>query len=234
MSVSLESGRKLGLTASLIEIIMPVIMVIAMVFFIWAIFSAISASASGSTVTLPNFSLIFYGVLISVGILIFIGIILFIVAMHRLSQYYGEPGIFKNALYGFILNIVGTIAAVAIEFVLILISRAGTTSQTTPLATVATTVLTTQLILGFLAVFAMGFVLGIISAVLYMRAFNMLAEKSGNDNFKTAGLLYLLGTILTIVFIGGLLTWIAWIFAAMGFNSLKPKEPQPPPLPPPP
>jgi uncharacterized membrane protein len=61
-----------------------------------------------------------------------------------------------------------------------------------------------------------------------MRAFNKLAEKSGDDNFKTAGLLYLLGTVLTIVLIGGLLIWIAWIFAAMGFNSLKPKEPPAP------
>ena len=231
--MSLESGRKVGLAASLIEIITPVIMVIVVVFFIWSLLSVISAAASGSSPTLPNFSSIFFVVLILAGILTFIGIILFIVAMHRLSQYYNEPGIFKNVLYGFILNIIGTVAVTATEFVLILIST-GSTSQTTTVATVATTGITTQLILEFLAVLAVGFVLGIISAVLYMRAFNMLAEKSGDGSFRTAGLLYLLGTVLTIVFVGGLLTWIAWIFAAIGFNSLKPKEPQPPLLPPPP
>jgi uncharacterized membrane protein len=57
-----------------------------------------------------------------------------------------------------------------------------------------------------------------------MRAFNKLGEKSEVDNFKTAGLLYLLGGALAIVGIGALLSWIAWIFAFMGFRSLKPKN----------
>ena len=52
-------------------------------------------------------------------------------------------------------------------------------------------------------------------AVLYMRAFNKLKEKSGVDNFGTAGLLYLIGVFIPLI------TWIAWIFAAMGFNKLK-------------
>jgi uncharacterized membrane protein len=228
--MSLESGRKLGLAASLIEVIMPVIIVIVMVLFIVSIIAAIPAASAGPNVTIPNFSLVFVGVLIPVGILTFVGIILFIIAMHRLSQYYNEPGIFKNALYGFILNIVGSVVAIAIEFVLIL----GSIGIIPQAGTVLSGATLTQLIFGFLAVFAISFVLGIISAVLYMRAFNMLAEKSGNGNFKTAGLLYLLGQVLTIVFIGGLLFWIAWIFAAMGFNTLRPKEPQSSLLPTPP
>jgi hypothetical protein len=63
---------------------------------------------------------------------------------------------------------------------------------------------------------------GIINGVLYMRAFNKLGKKSGVDSFKTAGLLYFLGVLLSIVGIGGILTWIAWIFAAIGFKKLKP------------
>ena len=223
--MSLESGRKLGLTASLIQVIMPVITVITIVF--RAIFLGLSATSTGSNLTFPSFSLIYTGVLALFGILTFIGIILFVVAMHRLSQYYNEPGIFKNVLYGFILNVVGGIAVIAIYFVLILtgsIPRTGTALTGTTL---------TQFIVGFLAVVVIALVLGIISAVLYMRAFNMLAEKSGRGSFKTVGLLYLLGIVLTIVLIGPLLSWIAWIYAAIAFNSLKPKEP-PPLLPPPP
>jgi hypothetical protein len=49
-----------------------------------------------------------------------------------------------------------------------------------------------------------------------MRSFNKLKEKSGVDNFGTAGILYLVGSIVPIV------AWIAWIFAAMGFQKLKP------------
>lgn len=229
--MSFESGRKLGLTGSLIEIIMPIIMVAALVFFIWSIFAAISTGNP----SIPNLSLISFGfgiILVLIGIITLIGIILFIIGMHRLSQYYNELGIFKNALYGFILSIIGSVTAVAIEFALILTS-AGSNPQTSTLSAAASTEppiapvtsISTQLVLGFLAVFAIGLVLGIISSIFFMRAFNKLAEKSGNDNFRTAGLLYLLGTVLTIVLIGGLLIWIAWIFAAIGFNSLKPKEP---------
>ena len=216
---------------------MPVAIAVTIVFFIWSLFASIPAISTGSP-TIPNlsfFSLGFEAIFILVGILTFIGIILFVIAMHRLSGHYNEPGIFKNALYGFILNIVGSITAAAIEFAFVLRSI-GSLPQTgivpvaaTPTPTIPpiATILT-QLIFGFIAVLAVGFILGIISAVFYMRAFNNLAEKSGVDNFKTAGLLYLLGTVLTIMLIGGLLVWIAWIFAATGFNSLKRKEPSTP------
>jgi hypothetical protein len=47
-------------------------------------------------------------------------------------------------------------------------------------------------------------------------------EKSEVDNFGTGGLLYLIGMIIPLI------AWIAWIFAAMGFNKLKtiPATPQ--------
>jgi hypothetical protein len=64
--------------------------------------------------------------------------------------------------------------------------------------------------------------MGIISSILIMRAFNKLGEKSGVDSFKTVGLLYLLGVLLSIVGIGAILSWIAFIFAAIGFYRLKP------------
>ena len=61
----------------------------------------------------------------------------------------------------------------------------------------------------------------IVNGWLYMRAFNKLKEKSGVDNFGTAGILYLVGSIVPIV------GWIAWIFAAMGFQKLKPASTSP-------
>jgi uncharacterized membrane protein len=209
---------------------MPIVIVIILVLYISVILASISAASTGSSVTIPNFSLIFIGVLGSAGILTFVGIILFVIAMHRLSQYYNEPGIYKNALYGFILNTVGGIAGIAIEFVFI-IGSLGSTSQTGTLSTTGAALM--PLIVGLVAVSIVSFVLAIISAVLYMRAFNALGEKSGSGSFKTAGLLYLLGIVLTIVLVGVLLSWIAWIYAAMGFSSLKQKEP-PLTVPPPP
>ena len=65
----------------------------------------------------------------------------------------------------------------------------------------------------------MALAFGIVNGVLYMRAFNKLKEKSGVDNFGTAGLLYLIGVFIPII------AWIAWIFAAMGFKKLKAAQP---------
>jgi uncharacterized membrane protein len=139
-------------------------------------------------------------------------------AMYRLSHYYNEPGIFSNVLYAFIISLVGGIVALGIFFAFMLsaigsISRTSTPSLITPFFS--------QLIIFYLIVIGMAFLFGIINGVLYMRAFNKLGQKSGVDSFKTAGLLYFLGVLLSIVGVGGILTWIAWIFAALGFRKLK-------------
>jgi uncharacterized membrane protein len=67
-----------------------------------------------------------------------------------------------------------------------------------------------------------GFVISIYCALLYKRSFDLLAEKSGVDSFRTTGLLYLIGAVLNIVGVGGIITWIAWIFAALGYQKLQP------------
>jgi hypothetical protein len=80
----------------------------------------------------------------------------------------------------------------------------------------------TKFVVTYLVAIGVGVVFAIVNGVLYMRAFNKLKEKSGVDNFGTAGILYLVGTIIPIV------GWIAWIFAAMAFNKLKPSSTAPP------
>ncbi len=229
--MSLESGRKLGLTASLIAVLMPVIIGIA---YVILIFSAITGNLSGSNPPssgVSPFPLSAIILISFVGAIALAGFVLFVIAMHRLSQYYNEPSIFKNTLYAFIINIIGGITLVAIEITLIG-NLARNITQTTTQTTAATPVPTfppianffVQYIIALLALAAVALVLGVVSAVLYMRAFNKLGEKSRVDNFKTTGLLYLLGTVLSIVGVGILLIWIAWIFAAIGFHSLKPSS----------
>jgi uncharacterized membrane protein len=154
------------------------------------------------------------------GVAGIIAYILFIVAMYQLSHYYNEPGIFKNILYAVILNIVGVIVVLGLVFAFILSSIGGIAQTSTPSIV---TPFVTQIIISYVAVIGVAVVFGIVSAVLYMRAFNKLADKSGVGSFKTAGLLYLIGA-LPIVGIGGLISWIAWIFAAMGFHKLKPSS----------
>jgi uncharacterized membrane protein len=209
--MSFESGRKLGLTASLISVIVPVVIV---VFYGLLFFSLFGAQTTTFISPLLSFGAIgIWIALIAVGFISLIGFIMFIVSMYQLSHYYNEPGIFKNILYALVVGIVGVVTLVAIMFAAILSTiRAFTVS--TPLAASPATGL---FFVGLLSVIGVAFVIGIVSTFFYKLAFNKLAEKSGVHSFDTAGLLILIGVIIPFV------SWFGWIFAASGFHSLKPK-----------
>ena len=64
-------------------------------------------------------------------------------------------------------------------------------------------------------------------AVYLRKSFDALANKTGNGMFKTAGLLLLIGAILTIVLIGLILIFVAWILLTVAFFSM-PSTPPPP------
>jgi uncharacterized membrane protein len=207
--MSLETGRKLGLTASLIYIILPIIAIIGAAGIVLSLIS-ITATGIGTGTSTPAFTGVFGSFIlfiIIVAVAGIVGFILFFVAMYNLSNYYNDPEIFKNVLYAFILSIISGVLLFALEFVFILSSIASFPQ--------VSTTRTVFPILGYIAVFGASIVFAIINGWLYMRAFNKLKEKSGVDNFGTAGLLYLIGAIIPLVI------WIAWIFAAMGFQKLK-------------
>jgi len=208
--MSLESGRKFGYYASLINFILPIVAIVGVVAFIFSIIAAGATGIANGSVS-PVFSGVFGGFIIFIIALVaaaIAGFILFMVAMNNLSNYYHEPAIFKNVLYAFILSLVSTGVIFALEFTLILSTIAGITQ--TPSSSTAV-----PFILSYIVVIVVALAFGIVNGLLYMRAFNKLKEKSGVDNFGTAGLLYLIGIIVPII------AWIAWIFAAMGFKKLK-------------
>ena len=218
--MSLESARRLGLISSLITVILPVVFVPLVI--IYTIYNAISQLSSGSSTFNSSFQLVLYA---AVGIVAFASFIMFLLSMRRLSKYYNEPSIFKNTLYGFIITIIGSAIAYTIELVFFqsVFASISQTSNTVATAPPISSAISTLLIAG-IVVLAIVFVFAIISAIFYMLAFNKLAEKSGIGNFRTAGLLMLIGFVLVIVLVGALLVWIAWILVAMSFYSLKPKE----------
>jgi uncharacterized membrane protein len=78
----------------------------------------------------------------------------------------------------------------------------------------------------FLAFFVL-FIFVIVSVIFLRKSLNALSDKSGVRIFGTAGLLMLAGGALTIVGIGLLLIWVAWILVAVGFFSVRTTEPQP-------
>ena len=78
------------------------------------------------------------------------------------------------------------------------------------------------------------FVFIVVAVFLYRKSLTSLATKTGVGMFNTAGLIMLIGAVLTIIVIGLVLIWIAFILVAVAFFSIKtaaaetPQAPQPP------
>lgn len=153
-------------------------------------------------------------ILVAIGsffpILSLIGIILVLIAMKGLAEHYSEPRIFDNALYGFVFGIIGIAAAIVVFFMGIF---TGAFFAFPLIIIVALVVM---------------FVFFLLQALYYRNSFNILSEKSGEKMFGTAGLLLLIGAVLTIILVGLLLLLVAWILAAVGFFSIKTPTTQPP------
>ncbi len=214
--MSFESGRKLGLLSSLIFVIAPVVAVVLDGFLFFSLISAFSRTISNgaTTVGTPILSIgVIWVTLVAIGLASLLGLIMFIVSMYQLSHYYNEPGIFKNIVYALIVIAAG-VATYAAVLIASLISAAANSRATT------TTPQTGLLLFGFLGVFGIFFVVVVLGTFFCKRAFDKLGEKSGVHSFDTAGLLILIGVIIPVV------SWVGWIFALSGFNSLKAKSPE--------
>jgi len=73
----------------------------------------------------------------------------------------------------------------------------------------------------FFAMIAVIFVFYLLAAINLRRAFSSLAQKSGENMFETAGTLLFFGAIFTVLLVGFLLIFLAWIIATIAFFSIK-------------
>jgi len=151
-----------------------------------------------------------------------IGAILFLKGVKELANYYQDNEIYQDSLTGVKFYIIALIAAaVAIAAVVIGIGTATGykfTSGFTP---------TVGFGLGIAAFFValiVAFIFYILAASHLRRTFNTLAQKSGEQSFATAASLLWWGSILTIMVVGLLLIFIAWIFAVISFFSMKSQQ----------
>ena len=148
-----------------------------------------------------------------------VGIVLLLKAMKEFSYYYQDVNIYKNALTGLKYYVVALVAAaVAISVMVISFATMGLFDATRPFA------FTAGFGVGLAALFAgliVAFVFYVLAASHLRKVFNTLAEKSGEASFTTAGTLLWWGSVFTIIVVGLLLILIAWIFAIIGFFSMK-------------
>lgn len=143
-----------------------------------------------------------------------IGIILLYVGVKGLSEYYKDESIYKNALRGLLYGIIALIAIAASVPLLIL----GGVFSVFTLGPFGLGLGVIYLLMTVVIVF----IFYVLAALHFRKAFNSLAQRSGEHEFETAGTLLLVGAILTILFfIGLLLIFIAWIIATIAFFSIK-------------
>ena len=148
-----------------------------------------------------------------------VGIILLLVGLRDLARHYNDNSIFQNALYAVIFGIIGIVAA-GVLLVSLFISGTGAFLG---------------LAAGIIGALIVAFIFYILMALYFRRTFDSLADKSGQGMFRTAGLLLLVGAVLTIIIVGLILIFVAWILATVAFFSMTPTatSQQPPPPPPP-
>jgi uncharacterized membrane protein len=172
-----------------------------------------------------------------------VGLILVLIAVKGLSDHYKEPSIFNNSLYGVILSIVGVVVFVAALFVTALsffknvlgVELSTAFSDPTAFANIEwTEAMILDNLLDHVAALAGSlvvlFIFVVVAAIFFRKSLTTLAEKTGVGRFGTAGLLLLIGAVLTIIVIGFLLIWVAFIFLTVAFFQIREEPTQPPPM----
>ncbi|MDH5635586.1 MAG: DUF996 domain-containing protein [Candidatus Bathyarchaeota archaeon] len=172
-----------------------------------------------------------------------VGLILVLIAVKGLSDHYKEASIFNNSLYGVILSIVGVVVFVAALFVTALsfftnvlgIELSAALSDPTAFSNIDWTeamildnlMAHVAALVGSLVIL---FIFVVVAAIFYRKSLTTLAEKTGVGLFGTAGLLLLIGAVLTIIVIGFLLIWVALILLTAAFFKIRAEPTQPPPM----
>jgi len=176
------------------------------------------------------------------GVIEIVGLILVMVALYNLASNYGEGGIFNNALYGLIIEIVGGVISIAVVIITVLSSLTdflytifpdwngdwSTLSGLTPDLSNLSLDNIMPFLTGIIAAFIIFWVFSIVAAFFIRRSLGKLSAKAGIGLFSTAGLLLLIGAVLIILFgIGLILIWISALLLAIAFFQIKPQQAQP-------
>jgi uncharacterized membrane protein len=171
------------------------------------------------------------------GALGFIGLVLLLIAFKDLAEYYRDGSIYKNALNGIIIFVVGVIITAAI----IGIAAAGALTQiglsmsnwTDPVAWqgIDWNNLNYNALAPYFAAMigalVILFVLTVLAAYFIRKSLRTLAQRTGISLFATSGTILLVGAILTIILVGFILLWVAMVLLAIAFYRMRTEPPIP-------
>ena len=134
-----------------------------------------------------------------------VGYILTLIAVKYVSDEVQDSSIFTNMIYAVITGIIGVALGAFVVFF-----GALSSMFTAGVGAVGGAI-------GFLAIVWIALV---ISSIFVRRAFDGMANKLGVGTFRTAGLLYFIGALLTIILVGFILLFVAFILQVVAFFSI--------------
>jgi len=134
-----------------------------------------------------------------------IGYVLILIATKYVSDELGDKTIFDNMLYAVIAGIVGVAAAAFIIF-----TGAAFSAVTFSASAIA----------GAIVGLAVAWVALIISSIFIRRSYNTMATRLNIGTFRTAGTLYFIGAILTLILVGLIILLIAAIVQIVAFFAI--------------
>jgi uncharacterized membrane protein len=150
-----------------------------------------------------------------------VGWILILVSLKEVSDVTQDRVILRDALVGALTAIISAVTIVVFlvsgPFTGFLDSAIGVSASYGPGGLV-----------GAVATFAVFYVCAIISGIFLKRAYDKTAQRLRVGSFATAGLLYLVGALTSIVIVGFLIFLIAFIYQIIAYFSI---QDQPPPIP---
>ncbi|MEM2225203.1 MAG: DUF996 domain-containing protein [Candidatus Caldarchaeum sp.] len=157
--------------------------------------------------------LLVLGIVPSVGPMLgIVGFVLLLVSLKQISDIVQQPAIFKNALIATIVGIVGAVAAIVFGGAAIMSLFTNGFSQFDIVRTFVSILL--ALVVVWVAL--------VVSSMFLRKSLNLTANVLGIGLFRTAGLLILIGAILTIILVGAIVVLVAYVLLAAAFFQVKP------------
>ncbi len=169
---------------------------------------------SAGTLGLVGVILMLVGLIPYAEVLSIVGLILVLIALNKLSKAYNNETIWRNALYGFIMGIIGAVVLVIAIFAYIGIPI-YTMHALSPY----------DFGLSFLVFFIVLLIIAYVFVILEYRffrdAYRELARSSGINDFNDAAKWYWYGALLFIILVGAILILIGHVYALLGYNKLR-------------
>ena len=148
------------------------------------------------------------------------GWILVLIAIKYVSEAVQDRSIYKNAIIAAVLAMVGAVVGgLVVGFSIFRFMSLGSMTSTTPPPSLTSPGIS-GLIPSIIAGLVVLWVLAIIASFFLRRSYNTVATRLNIGLFRTGALIYLIGSILTIVLVGFLLAFVAQILFVVAFFSL--------------